>query len=600
MKIRAKLMLLLLPPLLASGLAINHLTSRTVSDGLHDETAARITSGAERLMSAQAADLSSPLESKLLPFLYTVTAELNAAAAGFVAPDGTILAHTNVALKGKKLPAAGSLPFRSSAGGYEIPDKSEKGYLEIYIPVYSPRAGSPEELAMMGRETAKERLGTLIIDFPLRESLITEAAIARKNSLILSGAYLFILLAAFCIATLALRPIRMLTEGTRRIRLGDYDAVIPVSSGDEFGDLAASFNIMARTLSGTIVSRNYLDAIVDNMLDTLVVTDLDGVIKRTNRAARTVINRPETSLEGLGVMELFPWDNVETGGWLGQLRRTGEVRDHETVLAAGPGATVPVLVSSSFIKNTDGENSGIVVTIRDITERRKQEQELTRSNEDLQRFAFVASHDLQEPLRTVSSYIQLLENKYRAVLGPDSEKHVSFITGAVGRMRTLVRDLLAYSKINSSLHLEEVDTRETLDYVLAALQDTISAAGAVIERGEMPRIRADRGHLERIFQNLVSNAVKYRNGAAPLIRIGAERGAGGWTFRISDNGIGIESAYRTKLFKLFGRLHGNATDGAGIGLASCKKIVEYYGGNIWFESEPEKGSTFFFSIPDQP
>jgi len=194
----------------------------------------------------------------------------------------------------------------------------------------------------------------------------------------------------------------------------------------------------------------------------------------------------------------------------------------------------------------------------------------------------------------------MLEAKYRAVMGPESEKHVEFITGAVGRMRALILGLLAYSKINATLHLEEVDSGEALDYVLRALENSISASGAVIERGNLPVLRADRCHIESLLQNLISNAIKFRNGAAPHITVSAETGPEGWTFRIQDNGIGIEEVHRAKLFKIFGRLHGKGVDGAGIGLASCKKIVEYYGGNIWFKSEPDKGSSFFFCIPRQP
>ena len=121
-----------------------------------------------------------------------------------------------------------------------------------------------------------------------------------------------------------------------------------------------------------------------------------------------------------------------------------------------------------------------------------------------------------------------------------------------------------------------------------------------MERGTLPVLRADRCHIESLLQNLISNAIKFRNGAAPHITVSAETGPEGWTFRIKDNGIGIEEVHRAKLFKIFGRLHGKGVDGAGIGLASCKKIVEYYGGNIWFKSEPDKGSSFFFCIPRQP
>ena len=600
MKIRFKLFLFLFPLLLLSGLAINYLTSRAVCATLHDETAARTAAGAERLLESAAPDFAAPLEDKLLPFLYALAGELRASNACFADAGGTILAHTDVARKGRKLPVADAERSLSARGGYEIPLHGERGFMQVYVPVNARKAESPEELALLGAGGAEKRLGTLVIYVPLKDGIATEKYIARKSAIILAAVYLAILLTAFLLAGAALRPIRRLTAGTERIRLGDYDTLIPDHSRDEFGDLARSFNEMSRTLSGTIVSKNYLNAILNNMLDILVVMDMDGLIKKTNKAAQAALGVPEKELEGVRMLKFFPKENQDSGYWHQQMRSKGEVRDHEADMVTAAGASIPVLASGSYIKNTAGENTGVVLLIRDITLRKKYEAEIARSNEDLKRFAFVASHDLQEPLRTISSYIELLESKYRTVLGPEAETHAAFITGAVRRMRNLVRDLLDYSKINAPLHLKEVDTGETLNYVLAMLQDRISAAGAGIERGDLPVIRADQSHIERLFQNLIINAIKFKTAGAPLIKIGAEPGAGEWIFSVRDNGIGIDGGHKAKLFTLFGRLHGNGVDGAGIGLAACKRIVECYGGRIWFESSPGKGSAFFFSIPGQP
>ncbi|MDD5208080.1 MAG: ATP-binding protein [Elusimicrobiales bacterium] len=597
MKIRAKLLLFLVPLLLLSGVVINYLTGRAVCNTLHGETAAAAAAGARRLLEAAAVDFSAPREDKLLPFLYSLVGDLNASNACFADKDGNILAHTDVARKGKKIPEAHAAKFLSAAGGYEIPVHGEAGLMRVYVPVNAPKSESPEELALLGAGTEAKRLGTLVIYIQLRGLIETERYIARKTTTILAAVYSAILLAAFFISGAALRPIRRLIAGTERIRLGDYETMIPVASRDEFGDLARSFNSMTRTLSGTIVSKNYLDAILDNMLDVLVVVGLDGRIQKGNRAALAALGGG-SALEGRMITDFLPGE--EEGSGRARVQSDGEVRDHEAVMITGAGARVPVLISASRITDPDGKITGTVVSIRDITSIKKYEAELARSNEDLQRFAFVASHDLQEPLKTISNYVQMLEAKYRSVMGPESEKHVDFITGAVGRMRSLIRGLLDYSKINSSLHLEEVDSREALDYVLGVLGDSISSSGAVIERGDLPVLRADRCHIESLLQNLISNAIKFRNGAAPRIRVSAEKGKSGWIFEVRDNGAGIENAYSAKLFKLFGRLHGKGVEGAGIGLASCKKIVEHYGGKIWFESEPGKGSSFFFSIPGQP
>ena len=600
MNIRAKLLLFLLPPLLLSGIIINYLTGRAVCTTLHDETAARTAAGAKRLLETAAPDFSAPREDKLLPFLYALDADLNASNACFTDLGGTILAHTDVVRRGKKLPGAHSGKFLSGKGGYEIAAHGEHDLMQVYVPVNARKDESPEELALLGAGGEETRLGTLVVSVPLKEVIATEKYIAKKSAYILAAVYSAILLAAFFLTGLALRPIRRLITGTERIRLGDYDTLIPVDSRDEFGELASSFNAMSKTLSSTIVSKDYLNTILDNMADTMLVIDLNGVIKKANRAASALLGRSENELDGLRAEAIFPTEKPGSAYWLELLKKNGDLRNYETVVASGSGARIPVLTSATLMRNTEGEISGIVSMIHDISSIKKYEAELARSNEDLQRFAFVASHDLQEPLKTISNYVQMLEAKYRAVMGPESEKHVEFITGAVGRMRALILGLLAYSKINATLHLEDVDSGEALDYVLRALENTISASGAVIERGNLPVLRADRCHIESLLQNLISNAIKFRNGAAPHITVSAETGPEGWTFRIKDNGIGIEEVHRAKLFKIFGRLHGKGVDGAGIGLASCKKIVEYYGGNIWFKSEPDKGSSFFFCIPRQP
>jgi len=600
MNIRAKLLLFLLPPLLLSGVIINYLTGRAVCTTLHDETAARTAAGAKRLLETAAPDFSAPREDKLLPFLYALATDLNASNACFADLGGTILAHTDVARRGKKLPGAHSEKLLSAKGGYDIPVHEEQGLLQVYVPVNARRDESPEELALLGAGGEDTRLGTLVVSVPLKDGIATEKYIAKKSAYILAAVYFAILLSVFFITGLALRPIRRLIAGTERIRLGDYDTLIPVDSRDEFGELASSFNAMSKTLSSTIVSKDYLNTILDNMADTMLVIDLNGVVKKTNRAASALLGRGEKELNGLRAEVIFPTENPDAGYWLELLKTKGDLRNYETVVSNGSGARIPVLTSATLMRNTEGEVSGIVSMIHDISSIKKYEAELARSNEDLQRFAFVASHDLQEPLKTISNYVQMLEAKYRAVMGPESEKHVEFITGAVRRMRALILGLLAYSKINATLHLEDVNSGEALDYVLRALENSISASGAVIERGNLPVLRADRCHIESLLQNLISNAIKFRNGAAPHITVSAETGPEGWTFRIKDNGIGIEEVHSAKLFKIFGRLHGKGVDGAGIGLASCKKIVEYYGGNIWFKSEPDKGSSFFFCIPRQP
>lgn len=594
MRVRTKFLLLLLPPLLLSGLLINYLAGRAVRGTLQERAAEEAKSAAGQALFPASAVFSSGKESLMLPVLYSLKLALNASEAFFVSTDGDILAHTDVAQKGLPLPAF-EQPLLSGAE-YVTDLTVHGGTMYVAVPVFEPAPSDPEELSQLGPGKAA-RLGTVIVAVPAGKVLAAEKNISDKITLILVAVYSAILLAASLLTGLALRPVRLLTEGTRLIRLGEYGSVIPVSSGDEFGDLARSFNEMSRTLAGTIVSKNYVDAVVDNLLDVLFVTDQQCRITRSNKAAQAMLRKTAAELEGLDLRPLLSGDGAWPGKCMAALEKDGEVRDHETTLLASE--PLPVQLSASWIRDTDGARAGIVVLMRDMTLRRKYEAELARSNEELQRFAFVAAHDLQEPLRTVSNYVQLLESRYGSLLGREAGKDMAFITASLGRMRALVRDLLGYSRINSRLRLERVDSSEALSAVLEGLKDSISSAGGSVTSGELPVLTADRGHIERLLQNLVSNALKFRGERRPAVRVDAARRGAGWVFSVADNGEGIDPRYADKLFKLFGRLHGASVEGAGIGLAVCKKIVEQYGGDIWFESKPGEGATFFFEIPDK-
>jgi len=225
-------------------------------------------------------------------------------------------------------------------------------------------------------------------------------------------------------------------------------------------------------------------------------------------------------------------------------------------------------------------------------------ESLARSNEDLERFAFVASHDLQEPLRMITVYAQLLVKKYPTA-GDEIAMYVQNITDGTARMRDLLADLLAFTEIRdgSQEPFGSADLNQVLEKVRANLKVAIEESGAVIVAEALPEVHVLESHLIPLFQNLVSNAIKYRGEAAPLIRISAEKIDGYFRFAVADNGIGIEPQYHQKIFGAFKRLHGRKIPGTGIGLAICQRVVERYRGKIWVESEPGWGSTFFFTLP---
>ncbi len=256
---------------------------------------------------------------------------------------------------------------------------------------------------------------------------------------------------------------------------------------------------------------------------------------------------------------------------------------------------------------------GIVV---DITERKAAQEtlrsreglerraaELKRSNDDLQQFAYIAAHDLQEPLRMVASYTQLLAKRYRGKLDSDADEFIAYAVDGAHRMQLLIRDLLAYCRVGTTgKELHETSSADALEQVILNLQTAIEESGAVVTHDALPTVMADSTQLIQLFQNIVENAIKYRGTELPRVHISAERNAGNeWIFSIQDNGIGIDSQYFEKIFVMFQRLHSRSEfSGTGIGLTVCKKIAERHGGRVWVESNPGKGSTFYVALPGKP
>lgn len=239
---------------------------------------------------------------------------------------------------------------------------------------------------------------------------------------------------------------------------------------------------------------------------------------------------------------------------------------------------------------------------------RQRTQELARSNADLEEFAYVVSHDLKEPLRSVSGFIELLNRRNRDKLDATAHGYIDRSLAGAERMKALIDDLLLYARTSTGPRtLQRVDTNEVVQEVQASLAKSIREANARVEVGELPVIWAEPPQIARLFQNLIANAIKFRRDEPPVIRISAEPepgsgpGAGAWRFSVQDNGIGIESQYAERVFQVFKRLHAHDEyPGTGIGLSICKKIAERHGGRIWLESEPGAGSTFHFTIARQP
>lgn len=231
---------------------------------------------------------------------------------------------------------------------------------------------------------------------------------------------------------------------------------------------------------------------------------------------------------------------------------------------------------------------------------KEQNEQLAISNEQLQRFAFIASHDLKEPLRTIGSYSNLLKRRYKHQLDDSANEFLDYIMSGVSRMYHLLNDVLDYSKVSTAEQTTElVNPNEVIEEVKNSLQNQISENGAVFQIGNLPAVIINKSHLHQLFQNLISNAIKFTHkDIVPFVQVNCERKGKRLEFSVSDNGIGLEMAYEQKIFEIFQRLHGkHEYEGTGVGLAICKKILEHYDGEIWVQSTPNKGSSFFFSLP---
>ena len=250
------------------------------------------------------------------------------------------------------------------------------------------------------------------------------------------------------------------------------------------------------------------------------------------------------------------------------------------------------------IKNTRGDLTHFVGIQNDITETKEAREELARSNAELQQFAYVASHDLQEPLRMVASYTQLLQKRYKDKLDKDANEFIQFAVDGANRMKRLIQDLLQYSRLGSTNDQAEiVDCHELLNQVTTNLSSVLQDTQGILTHDELPKLHANQTQLLQLFQNLIGNALKFRGSDPPEVHVSAKRQNSHWLFSVHDNGIGIPREQQEKIFAVFQRLHSRSEfEGTGIGLAICKRIVERHGGRIWVESTPGKGSTFFFVL----
>ncbi len=356
-------------------------------------------------------------------------------------------------------------------------------------------------------------------------------------------------------------------------------------------------------------SRDWLKTILASIGEGVIATNQKGRITFLNGVAQELTSWREEEAIGRPLEEVFVICD-EAGAAVEnpvvRALREGRVigpANHTTLTAKG-GREIPIDETAASILDADGNVTGAVLVFRDVTQKKEADDllnrnmgDLRRANDDLSQFVFAASHDLQEPLRMITSYSQLLQKRYGGQLDSEAESFISFITDGTKRMRQLLEDLLAYTQLSGREESHEsVDLNEAFEAAVENCRVAIHESCANVITDLLPCVPGHKPHFIQLFQNLISNALKYRSERTPQIHVSAEMNDGVWRVAVKDNGIGIKSEYQEQIFGVFKRLHGRTIPGNGIGLAICKRVVERYGGTIGVESQPDAGATFYFTL----
>lgn len=412
------------------------------------------------------------------------------------------------------------------------------------------------------------------------------------------------------------RPLRQLTRAANSLARGDTSALLPDARAYELAELSKAFARMRRDVtereSELRASEAFSRAIFETAVEGIVTTDERGQILSVNAAALRTFGYERSELVGANVRALMPEPyRGEHDTYMQNYLRTGQARiigiGREAVGQRKDGSVFPLRLALVDVKQEQGRFfTGFVEDISEAKAREAREQqyleELKRSNAELEQFAYVASHDLQEPLRMVASFVQLLERRYQGRLDKDADEFIAFAVDGATRMQALIRDLLAYSRVGSrGRPLQPVACESVLAAVLDNLRIAIEDSAAQVRHDPLPVVLGDESQLIQLFQNLIGNAIKFRTEAPPQVDIAASLEGVFWHFRFSDNGIGIDPEYADRIFVIFQRLHpADAYPGTGIGLSVCKKIVERHGGRIWVESSQGHGASFHFTLKAAP
>lgn len=529
-----------------------------------------------------------------------------------VALDGQILFHNDSALEGNHL----RFPFLLKALKKNMEqvvayqDANQKNYGFI-IPL---------------EDTGGKQVGAVVLSLP--EKGITGKVFWVTVYAVLISFFislLSLLLIFYFLRLWITHPLEQLHRATREIKAKGIESFhkIDIITGDEMGELAASFNSMATELKKTTVSKDYLDNIITGMMDALIVMDSDARIRTVNQAALDMLQYPPEEIIGHSIGILFPTGVLFNDGWFLTGIEGSGFKNYETFWITKPGGQIAVLLSTSVIKDLRGAIRYIVCTAKDITDRKraedallKQTEKLTRTNAQLQEFAYIVSHDLQEPLRKINAFGDRLKTRC-ASLDEQSSDYLARIMNASLRMQTLINDLLAYSRVTTKAQsFSNVNLSQIAADVLGDLEMRIEQTKGRVIIDSLPEIKADPTQMRQLFQNIIGNSLKFHHpDRPPVIKVSArfispdgplvnqktvspKSLPENCEITFEDNGIGIEAKYFDRIFGVFQRLHSrDEYEGTGVGLAICQKIVEKHSGSIRVQSEPGQGTKFIVTLP---
>ncbi|MEW6601179.1 MAG: ATP-binding protein, partial [Nitrospirota bacterium] len=428
---------------------------------------------------------------------------------------------------------------------------------------------------------------------------------------------LFTIWGSITLASNITRPLTRLASAANAVAIGKLSQIKYADAKDEeIITLVDAFNKMTENLSNMLISRDYVENIFHAISDAITIINEDGVITTVNSAALNLLEYQKEELIGRNAGTLFGETTGE--GDIKKIRyQLTRKLGFDNMVAeyiTKSGNRVPVIISGSLLTSRDGTGYNLVIVAKDITDRKQQEEELQsmlvkleQSNRELQDFAHIASHDLQEPLRKIMAFGDRLNSKYMNELDDQGRDYLKRMRNAAVRMQYLIQSLLLYSRVTTKAQpFEQVDLSEVKQEVLSDLEFRIvETGGRIVETDKLPVVNADPLQMRQLFQNLISNALKFsKKDEKPLIKISCRsvsingNGKMGHEITVEDNGIGFDEQYADRIFGVFQRLHGRSEfEGSGIGLSICRKIVTRHGGHISAKSTPGHGARFIITLP---